>query len=229
MELLEKARIEGWTDEEVVERILAGDSALYEIIMRRHNQRIYRVVRAILRDDGETEDVMQDAYVRAYQHLRQFARRAPFAVWLTRIAVNEAYARIRQRNRTQQLDSNEDGEFSVNPTSSSPDPEQTTSQFELSRLLEEAILSLPEQYRTVLMLRDVEEMNTAETAEALGITEENVKVRLHRGRAMIRKGLFSRVGESAKDAFPFMGTRCDRVVERVMRNIGTAESTGRQS
>ncbi len=221
MELLEKARVEGWTDEEVVERILAGDTALYEIIMRRHNQRIYRVIRAILRDDSETEDVMQDAYVRAYQHLRQFEARAPFSVWLTRIAVNEAYARIRRRNRTQQLDAAEDGEFSVNPVSQSLDPEQTTSRGELSRLLEDAILGLPEQYRAVLMLRDVEEMNTAETAEALGISEENVKVRLHRGRALVRKGLFTMVGGSAKEAFPFMGVRCDRVVTRVLVRLET--------
>src|SRR5690348_17614095 len=109
--LLERAKCEGWTDLEVVERVKAGESALYEIIMRRYNQRLYRVARAIVRNDSEAEDVMQDAYVRAYQHLDQFARRAPFATWLTRIAVHEALARVRQHNRFQQIgDSEHEGE-----------------------------------------------------------------------------------------------------------------------
>src|SRR3954465_1518788 len=114
-EINTRASAEGWTDEEIVDRVLAGETALYEIIMRRYNQRLYRVARAILRDDSEAEDVMQDAYVRAYQHLHQFARRAPFSTWLTRIAVHEALARIRQRNRTRQIDDGEvDGEFVMN-------------------------------------------------------------------------------------------------------------------
>src|SRR2546426_12113216 len=113
--ILEKASSEGWSDQEVVGRIRAGDTALYEIIMRRYNQRLYRVARAILRDDAEAEDVMQDAYVRAYQHLDQFAGRAPFSAWLTRIAVHEALARLRLRNRKTQLDDNDpDGELSMN-------------------------------------------------------------------------------------------------------------------
>jgi RNA polymerase sigma-70 factor (ECF subfamily) len=225
MEILEKARIEGWTDEEVIERVLGGETALYEVVMRRYNQRLYRVVRAILRNDDETEDVMQDAYVRAYQHLNQFERRAPFSTWLTRIAVHEALARIRRRNRLQQLDSAAyDGEPAVNHLTPPINPEQTTSKAELSRMLEEAVLALPEQYRTVLMLRDVEEMSTAETAAALNLTEENVKVRLHRGRALVRKDLFARVGATAKDAFTFGNTRCDRVVARVFECLSEPAS-----
>src|SRR6266576_5658976 len=108
IETLEKASSEGWTDQEIVKRVNAGDTALYEILMRRYNQRLYRVARAILRDDAESEDVMQDAYVRAYQHLDQFAGRAPFSTWLTRIAVHEAFARIRSRNRKQSLDEGPD-------------------------------------------------------------------------------------------------------------------------
>ena len=211
MEILEQARIEGWTDQAIVERVIAGETELYELIMRRHNQRLYRVVRSILRDDAETEDVMQDAYVRAYQNLTQFEGRALFSTWLTRIAVHEALARVRKRSRVQQMDP-EQGEILVN---SSVDPEQTTSRTQLSRMLEEAVMRLPDQYRTVLMLRDVEELSTAETAEALNLTEENVKVRLHRGRALMRRELMSRVGASAKEAFPFMGVRCDRMVQRV--------------
>lgn len=103
LEILTRAKVEGWSDEYVVDRVLAGETALYEIIVRRYNQRLYRVVRAILRDDAETEDVMQDAYVRAYQHLRQFEARSSFSTWLTRIAINEALARLRRRNRLQPL------------------------------------------------------------------------------------------------------------------------------
>src|SRR6266436_7928828 len=214
---LEKARLEGWSDDEVIERVKAGDTSLYEIIMRRYNQRLYRVARAILRDDGEAEDVMQDAYVRAYEHLDQFARRAPFSTWLTRIAVHEARARLRQRNRTQQIsDGEHEGEFVMSLAEPSLDPEQKASKAELGHLLEEALLALPESFRSVIMLRDVEELSTLETAEALEITEENVKIRLHRGRALARGWLFQRVGARAKDAFPFMGARCDRVVQKVL-------------
>jgi RNA polymerase sigma-70 factor, ECF subfamily len=223
---LDKAASEGWTDNEVVERVKAGDTALYEIIMRRYNQRLYRVARAILRDDAEAEDVMQSAYVRAYQHLHQFAGRAPFSVWLTRIAVNEALGRLRHRKRNPQLDDTEhDGEACMNLVENSPDPEQITSRAELGRLLEEALLGLPEQYRAVVVLRDVEELSTSETAAALDLTERNVKVRLHRGRAMARGLLFARVGANAKSAFPFMGVRCDRVVHGVFARIAES-STG---
>jgi RNA polymerase sigma-70 factor (ECF subfamily) len=222
-EILEKARAEGWTDEEIVDRVLKGDSALYEILMRRYNQRLYRVARSILRDDAEAEDVMQDAYVRAYEHLGQFARRAPFSTWLTRIAVHEALARVRRRNRNDQLNDGEhEGEFVMNLAEPSLNPEQTASKTEVGHLLEEALLALPEQFRTVIMLRDVEELSTNETAEALEITEENVKIRLHRGRAMVRGWLFERVGAKAKDAFPFMGARCDRVVRTVFERIAAS-------
>lgn len=218
--ILDRARIEGWTDEEVVERVRAGETALYEIIMRRYNQRLYRVARAIVRDDGEAEDVMQSAYIHAYEHLGQFEGRAPFAAWLTRIAVNEALFRLRKRGRLDQLEDSEAGYGTgANMVETSPDPEQITTRAELRQLLEEAILNLPEQYRVVLMLRDIEELSTAETADALSLTEENVKVRLHRGHGMVRAWLLARVGSNAKDAFPFMGLRCDRVVQNVFAQL----------
>jgi RNA polymerase sigma-70 factor (ECF subfamily) len=220
MEILEQARIEGWTDEQVVERVIAGETALYEIIMRRYNQRLYRTVISILRDGDETEDVLQDAYVRAYEHLAQFEGRASFSTWLTRIAIHEALARARSRGRMQQLDTdNNEGDISVNPSGTSADPEETTSDAELATLLEQSLLGLPEQYRTVLMLRDVEELSTSETAAALGLSEENVKVRLHRARALLRRGLIARVGTSRKEVFPFMGQQCDRVVKGVFARL----------
>ena len=220
---LEKINAESWTDEEVVRRVRAGDVALYEILMRRYNQRLYRVARAILRDDTEAEDVMQDSYVLAYQHLDQFEGRAPFSAWLTRITVRAALARLRARSRVQQLDLNEDsGEPTMNLADPAPSPEQLASRGELGHLLEEAVLGLPDQYRSVVMLRDVEELSTSETASALELTEENVKVRLHRGHAMLRGWLFDRVGARAKEAFPFMGVRCDRVVQAVLQRISAS-------
>jgi RNA polymerase sigma-70 factor (ECF subfamily) len=220
IETLQKTGSEGWTDEEIVGRIRAGDTALYEIIMRRYNQRLYRVARAILRDDAEAEDVMQDAYVRAYQHLDQFAGRAPFSAWLTRIAVHEALGRLRLRKRNPQLDdTKDDGELRMDIVETSPDPEQNASTAELGHLLEEALFALPDKYRTVVMLRDIEELNTSETAAALDLSEENVKIRLHRGHEMARGWLFKRVGSNAKSAFPFMGVRCDRVVCGVFKRL----------
>ena len=218
--LIEKAKIEGWTDEEVVAKVRAGETALYEILMRRHNQRLYRAARAILKDEAEAEDVMQDAYVRAFQNLCQFEGRAPFSAWLLRIAVNEALGRKRGRDRNTSFEEgNENGEISMNIVETGPDPEQSATRAELGLMLEEAVLGLPEAYRTVVMLRDVEELSTAETAAALELSEENVKIRLHRGHAMMRDVLFQRVGAEAKRAFPFMGERCDRVVERVFARL----------
>jgi RNA polymerase sigma-70 factor (ECF subfamily) len=217
---LERASFENWTDQQVIERVKIGDTALYEIIMRRHNQRLYRVARAILRNDADAEDVIQEAYVRAYQHLDQFAGIASFSIWLTRIAVNEALRRLRLRKRNQQLDDAEDDpEIYMNIIETSPDPEERASFNELGQLLEETILSLPSQLRTIVMLRDVQELSTSETSQILDITEQNVKVRLHRGRALMRERLFARVGSAGKDAFPFMGHRCDHVVIGVFARL----------
>jgi RNA polymerase sigma-70 factor (ECF subfamily) len=200
--------------------------------MRRYNQRLYRVARAILHDDAEAEDVMQDAYVRAYTHLNQFAGRSAFSTWLTRIAVHEALSRLRARNRHPQVDVTEhDGEISMKMPDGSLDPEQNASAAQLKEFLEEAVMNLPESYRTVIMLRDIEEMSTSETAEALDLTEENVKVRLHRGHGMMRNWLLERIGTKAKEAFPFMGIRCDRVVQGVferLANLPTGSSASSQ-
>jgi len=220
--ILEQAKIEAWSDEELVSRILTGETALYELIMRRYNLRLYRAVRAILRDENETEDVMQDAYVRAYLHLNQFAGRSLFSTWLIRIAVHEALARLRQRARVMQFDEVSPEADNSMLYSHTETPEQYTSNAELGNLLEEAILNLPEQFRAVVMLRDVEEMSTAETADALEISEENVKTRLHRGHALLRKSLLARVSSNANRAFPFMGERCDRVVAQVLERIQVA-------
>jgi len=220
--ILEQARQEAWSDEQVVSRVLAGETALYELIMRRHNQRLYRVARAILRDDAEAEDVTQDAYVRAYQHLGGFARRAKFSTWLTRIAVHEALARLRRRSRFQLTDSSEESKKDImgSIVSDERDPEEAAYDRELGDVLEKAILRLPEDHRLVFMLRDVEGMSTDETAESLDLTPENVKVRLHRARAGLRKELYARAGATTAESFQFHATRCDRVVMQVFRALG---------
>src|SRR5689334_1753345 len=203
------------SDEEVVTRVLAGETGMFEIIMRRHNQLLYRVARAILRNDGEAEDVMQDAYVRAYEHLRQFAGKAKFSTWLTRIAVHEALARHHSGERFEKPGENDP--FQGDPmdrfSSLIPDPEKHTGNSELRNFLEEAIQELPHPYRTVFMLRDIEDMSTLDVSYALEITEETVKVRLHRARAFLRKTLLRLVGAESKHAFDFNAIRCDRVVE----------------
>ncbi len=221
--VMERAKLEGWTDEQVVARVLQGDTEMFEIIMRRYNQRLYRVARAILRDDGEAEDVMQDAYVRAFQHLDQFAGRAKFSTWLTRIAVNEALARAHRQTRFDGLEELVETHGDSMMASQAPSPEQQTSNGELKHLLEAAMLALPEHYRAVLVMRDVEEMSTAEAAACLDLSEENVKVRLHRARALLRRELYSRAGENASAAFPFYAPRCDRVVKVVFERINALQ------
>jgi len=214
------------SDEEVVERVLAGDTALYEVVMRRYNTRLYRVARAILKNDCEAEDVMQDAYVRAFQHLGQFARRAKFSTWLTRIAVHEALARVHKAKRFEDWDNmNENRQNEIGVTRERSTPESETASAEMGKILEQAVESLPGQYRTVVMLRDMEDMSTAETAECLSLTEENVKIRLHRAHGMLRKELYAKAKISASDAFPFHAPRCDRVVANVFARLAALEST----
>ncbi len=207
-------------DEEVVSRVLAGETALFEILMRRYNQRLYRMSRMILRDDGEAEDVMQDAYVRAYEHLHQFAGKAAFSTWLTRIAIHEALARKRRRSRIDELDAMpSNGETMPSLKSSAPNPEVSIANVEARQLLEEAIDQLPEAYRAVVVLREVEEMSVAETAESLGVSDAVVKTRLHRAHAMLRKALYAQARGRATDLYQFHAVRCDRVVKAVFERI----------
>jgi RNA polymerase sigma-70 factor (ECF subfamily) len=205
------------TDEEIVRRIVGGDAALFEILMRRHNQRIYRAVRAVLRADDDAEDVMQQAYLNAYQHLHQFAGDAQFSTWLTRIAVNEALGR--RRKRTRALDQGTaDVDISL-VESDTPDPEQEASNSELRDVVEREVAALPDAFRTVVVIRDVEGLSTSETATCLGISEDLVKQRLHRARAMLRENLYQRAGVTLASLFAFGNARCDRVVAAVMAQI----------
>jgi len=206
------------SDEDVVQRVKAGETPLFEVLMRRYNQRIYRVARAVLKDDVEAEDVMQQAYINAFTHLDQFAERARFSSWLTRIALYEALSRRRRRHPVTAFD--EMDESMTDPlTSGHADPERDAYAGELRAILEASIDMLPEPYRLVFTMRDVEGLSTAETAEGLEIGAEAVKTRLHRARAMLRRELFDRVGPSAASAYQFHASRCDRVVAEVLKAI----------
>jgi RNA polymerase sigma-70 factor, ECF subfamily len=213
------------SDSEVVARIRAGDRSLFEILMRRHNQRVYRVVRAVVKDEADVEDVMQQAYINAFTHLHQFEERSQFSTWLIRIALHEAFAR---RRKMRQLDAmtrvgseqdNDHGELMDTLAAPQADPERQAYAQELHRLLEAAVDTLPETYRTVFMLRDIEGLSTTETGEGLGLGAEAVKTRLHRARAMIRRAVTLRIGEAAAGAFQFQAPRCDRVVAAVMAQV----------
>jgi RNA polymerase sigma-70 factor (ECF subfamily) len=213
------------SDEEVVARVRAGETPLFELLIRRYNQRLYRVARSILRDEQEAEDVMQHAYVSAFAHLGQFEGRARFSTWLTRIAVHEALGRARRRARVKGLDDAHEGRISASgqPRDLRPDPEQQAQAAELRRLLEAAIDELPDVYRTAFVLREAEGLDTPEVAECLDISEVAVRTRVHRARVLLRRGLYARTGATSASAFAFHLTRCDRIVAGVFARLGEAK------
>lgn len=206
------------SDAAVVSSVLAGERSAYEILMRRHNAMVYRVVRSVLRDDGQAEDVMQHAYLSAFEHLAQFRSEARFSTWLTRIAVYEALRTKRKAARWVPLaDEDLPGEKSWDWSH----PEAQAAATELRPVLEAAVESLADGYRTVFVLREVEGMTTAEVAETMGLTEDNVKVRLHRAKAALQKRVREDLGEAGLHLWRFEATRCDRVVARVLEALGT--------
>jgi len=204
-------------DDAVIARVLAGDTGSFEVLMRRYNRRVYRAARAVLRDEGEAEDVVQDAWVRAYTHLRQFSGRASFATWLTRIAFHESLSRRRYRVRHLPLDEH----AAALPAATRP-PEQEVGARQVASALEAAIDELPARYRMAFVLRDLEGLGTAEAAACLEVPEATVKTRLHRARALLRSRLDGVLGVSADGVYAFGGQRCDRVVAAVMARINGA-------
>jgi RNA polymerase sigma-70 factor (ECF subfamily) len=209
----------GHSDAEIIQQVLDGNTALFELLMRRYNERVYRAARSIVQDEQEAEDVMQQAYVNAFTHLRQFTGSAQFSTWLTKIALNEALARVRRRGRYEAFD---DDLSNVEPFMTSnavENPERQAFTEELRGLLEWAIDTLPDGMREVFVLRDVEGLSTSEAAECLGVSDDVVKTRLSRGRAALRRALLERTGASAPEAFRFYRPRCDRVVQQVLVRI----------
>jgi len=216
-------------DEEVVARVLAGETALFEVLMRRHNQRLFRTARAIVQDDAEAEDVMQEAYARAFSQLGQFQGRSQWSTWVTRIAVNEALGRLRRQGRfvnTDVLEMEEarmDEQTPGDRPAAPAGPEDQVAARELNGVLERAVDALPDIYRTVFVLREVEELSTAETADCMGISEELVKVRLHRARGELRRRLESHIGSAMRGVYGFHLSRCDRIVAKVMARIASGD------
>jgi RNA polymerase sigma-70 factor, ECF subfamily len=222
----EAAKDHPLSDDEIVRSVLAGEKALYEVLMRRHNRKLYRAVRSILKDEDEVEGVMQQAYVSAYFKLDSFRGASSFSTWLIRIAIHEAFARLRRSRRFVENDAQD---LMTRFPSKDRDPEELASDRELGRMLEQAIDGLPQMYRTVFLMREIEGLGTIETAECLGLSPENVKVRRHRARSRLRYALYDRVGTEVEAAFPFHAPRCDRVAAAVLDAIdpGRAPNLGR--
>lgn len=212
-----QARADTLTDAELVQRILGGETKLYEVIVRRYNQRLYRVTRSILLDADESEDVIQETYVRAFEHLSQFEGRALFSTWLTRIAVYEALNRMKARSKRRVLDATLDNVPELHDHF--PDPEHERLAAETRAIIEDAIDRLPALYRAVFVMRSVEDMSTSEAAQCLDISEETVKTRLLRARRMLRRRLYDTVSAAGTEAFQFLGQRCDRITAKVMRMV----------
>jgi RNA polymerase sigma-70 factor (ECF subfamily) len=214
----------GPSDEAIVDQVRGGETDAYEILMRRHNQRVYRAVRAVLGDQPDVEDVMQEAYLAAYRHLASFEGRARFSTWLVRIAVNCAVDRFRQAGRFVAFDPTQEETFArdigISRTDGADDPEQQAGDRELVRLLESAIARLPPVYRLAYVLREVEGLSPADAAECLGIQEATLKTRVHRARLLLREALGRDAGAEVSSVLRFDGERCDRVVAGVLAKLG---------
>jgi RNA polymerase sigma-70 factor (ECF subfamily) len=219
-------------DMALVERARAREAGACRLIIKTYNQRLYRLARSIVRNDGEAEDVLQEAYMRAFTHLDGFRGDSALTTWLSRIVINEALGRLRKRRRMPVTEIPEDrhksfdGGASIIPfplVSSEADPERTMAQRQILHLVEQATDDLPEIYRTVFVARVIEGLSMEETAELLGIKPETVKTRLFRARRLVRDAIEKEVGPVLMDAFPFAGRRCERLTKAVMLRLGFAE------
>ncbi|HMN04582.1 MAG TPA: RNA polymerase sigma factor [Flavobacteriales bacterium] len=216
---INESQIVSLSDLEVVERVRNGEKALCEILMRRHNQTLYRAVRSYLKDGDDVQDAMQEAYVKAFSKLDQYKGDAAFSTWLVRIGINEALQALRKQRA---LHVYADPEVRAERLTQLPDtgqmnPEQRTIREEHRRLLEQAVDRLPEDYRAVYMLREVEEMSVGEVSQSLDISEANVKVRLHRAKNMVKDALMG--AQEPASAFGFGNAHCDALVAAVMARI----------
>lgn len=212
-------------DLSIARRIVAGDRAAFELLMRRHNRRLYRLARATLRNDAEAEDALQDAYLHAYRSMSQFRGDAQLSTWLSRLVLNECFARIRRSARRQNVipivdapDWVEQAEAMTSHDDSAPDDALARSQ--VRALLESKLDALPELFRIVFVLRSIEEMTVEETAQCLNIPEATVRSRHFRARGMLRESLAQAFDLAERDVFEFGGARCDRIVERVLSKLG---------
>ncbi|MGV8880372.1 MAG: sigma-70 family RNA polymerase sigma factor [Sphingobacteriaceae bacterium] len=204
------------TDEDIVDSVMHGEQHLFEQLMRKYNQRMYRISMSIINDDKEAEDIMQITYINAYQQLRKFEKRSSFSTWLTRILIYESLLHKKRRAKLRKA-LVERGDHS----SHSDTPLKYLMNKELKEILEKTVADLPEKYRLVFVMREVEEMSTLETAQALELGESNVKIRLSRAKEMLRTALIK--NWQMERIYQFNLIRCDVVVNHVMTAIGSSK------
>jgi RNA polymerase sigma-70 factor, ECF subfamily len=210
----------------LVQRVQRGDTGAFTVLMRRYNRRLYRTARAILKNDAAAEDALQEGYIAAYRHIGEFRGDAQIATWLTRIVVNQALQALRRMRREQVVVLFEEppaergADDAIADSLSPGSPEKTMLRAEMRRLIERKIDALPEGYRTVFMLREVEDMTVDETATALGIPGATVRSRLFRAKARLRESLAQELDMATQDVFGFDGERCDRIVRAVLARLG---------
>lgn len=214
---IQPGRLEDLDDASLVDHANRRDGAALWLIMKRHNQRLHRIARAVLDDDAEAEDVLQETYIRAFTHLSEFRAESRLSTWLTRIALNEALRRRRQRRSTVELKAIE--AMAAPSRGHQPGPEEAAALADIRQLLERAISGLPEHYRIVFVMRDVEEMSIEETALLLGLQPVTVSTRLLRARKLLRHALQEKVAGVLTDTFPFAGPRCDRLTQAVLDRL----------
>lgn len=213
------------SDVELARRVAGGESAAFETLMRRHNRVLFRTARAILRDDAEAEDALQEAYLQAYQAMGSWRANAKLSTWFARIVANEALMRLRKHARRGQIVPLQSS-AAVENLNQIPDtrmekgPENSAQRAQVRRLLEAQIDALPDAYRTVFVLRAVEEMSVEETAAVLQIPPATVRSRFFRARSLLREALATKIDLGYEEAFAFAGERCDRIVASVMQRIG---------
>lgn len=214
----------GLPESELVAYARAGDRQAFRAIMKHCNQRLFRIARAVVRDEAEAEDVLQEAYTRAFSAISTFRGEAGIATWLTRIVLNEAHGRLRRRKLTVDLDQVEAAQESAQVLNfpgmtKSENPEADAARAQIRRILERAVDALPEAFRLVFILREVEELSVEETASHLNLKVETVKTRLHRARRRLRDALDAQLADVMVGAYPFLGARCDRITEAVLRRL----------
>lgn len=230
----QQAELDGASDERLVELARQGSESAIRMLVKRNNQRLFRVARGIVRNDGEAEDVVQETYVRAFTKLDSFRGDASFSTWLTRIALNEAMGRMRRRRSIAVLAEpdavaagSDRGGLIMFPTSPMPPgADAELARKEVRALLEQAVDDLPASFRIVFILRDIEEMSIEDTARHLALKPETVKTRLHRARRLMRLAIEKRLSATFSELFPFDGARCERMADRVVARLRTPDGGG---
>jgi RNA polymerase sigma-70 factor, ECF subfamily len=214
-------------DAALVRRVVAGDAAAFELVMRRHNRRLFRLARATLRDDAEAEDALQEAYLAAHRALPGFRGDASLATWLSRLVTNECLDRLRKRARRDNifpigsLEAENDMEFAMTESQASASPDQMLLRAQVRSLLERKLDALPASFRCVFVLRAVEELSVEETARSLGIAEATVRSRHFRARSLLRESLAQEIDLAERDLYEFGGVHCDRIVAAVLARLDT--------